>query len=283
MSKKIETLPEDIYDLLDKGEHISTEANLMMLGDDIRYAVDHSLQQSKALKPIIRASSIGKACDRQQWYDLHGFEGIPLQSHTRLMFLYGHVIEALLLFLAKEAGHTVEREQEEVEVYGIKGHIDAVIDGVVVDVKSTSPRSFDKFKDGTLATDDPFGYVKQIDFYKLGLDERGGFLAMDKQNGHLCWYEVKGIPTGVEKRIKTLKRLEKEDTPEPERVGKYVDVPDGKSGNRTLCVECKYCSHKLSCWADANDGKGLRVFMYSSGPKFLTEVAKLPKVDEVVL
>ncbi len=283
MSKKIETIVEDIYDVLDTSEHVCNEDHLANLGLDVKHAVRQSLAQSNEGRPTIRASGIGKACDRQQWYDLHGFEGLPLQSHTRLMFLYGHVIEALLLFLAREAGHKVERQQEAVEVDGITGHIDAVIDGVVVDAKSASPRSFQKFKDGSLKTDDPFGYMKQIDFYKQALGMRGGFLAMDKQFGHLAWMEVKGHgTTHVNERIAELKVLAKKDTPEPTRDGAYAPVPMGKSGNMTLCTQCKYCSHKFNCHADANGGKGLRAFMYSSGPVFLSDVKNLPKVVEVV-
>ncbi len=281
MSKKIETLVEDIYDVLDESEHMSEGDNLQRLGDDVMEAVEASLAQSNEARPTIRASGIGKACDRQQWYGLQGFEGLPLQSNTRLMFLYGHVIEALLLFLAREAGHKVERQQETVEVDGIKGHIDAVIDGVVVDAKSASPRSFEKFRDGTLDKDDPFGYIKQIEFYKQGLGMRGGFLAMDKQFGHLAWFEPKDSG-GVSPRIAELKVLSDPACVEPARAAMYSPVPMGKSGNMTLCTECKYCSHKFNCWADANSGKGLRAFLYSNGPVFLTTVTNPPKVEEVL-
>ena len=204
-----------------------------------------------------------------------------MQSKPRWMFPYGNVIEGLLLFRAREAGHKGERQQEEVVVDGIKGHIDAVIDGVVVDAKSTSPRSFDKFADGTLATDDPFGYMKQIGFYKKGLNMRGGFLAMDKQFGKLAWMESHEDTSSISPRIAELKELAKDETKEPARTSAYDPVAFGKSGNMTLCTQCKYCSHKFNCYADANGGKGLRAFMYSSGPVFLTSVRNLPKVDEV--
>ena len=44
---------------------------------------------------------------------------------------------------------------------------------------------------------------------------------------------------------------------------------------------CVYCRHKFVCHADANDGKGLRVFKYSKKLEYLTNVAKLPRVREV--
>lgn len=280
MSKKIETLVEDIYELLDTSAYAANPKNLEDLGRGVASAIGLSMAQDNTRPPTIRASGIGKACDRQQWYDLKGFEGLPLQPNTRLMFMYGHIVEALLLFLAKEAGHHVGAEQAEVKVGGIKGHIDAIIDGVVVDVKSASTRSFEKFQDGTLKDDDPFGYMKQIGFYSEGLGMRGGFLAMDKQYGHITWLEVPAQPS-VRPRIRELQEIEKmEDT--PVRSMHYNPKPLGKGGNMTLCTECKYCSHKIHCWTDANEGKGLRAFMYSNGPVFLTTVKSLPKVDEIL-
>jgi hypothetical protein len=62
----------------------------------------------------------------------------------------------------------------------------------------------------------------------------------------------------------------------------YDDIPDGVSGNRKLAIGCLYCSHKRTCWSDANQGKGLRVFQYAKGHRFLTNVAKEPNVDEVL-
>ena len=43
--------------------------------------------------------------------------------------------------------------------------MDCKIDGVVTDVKSVSTFGFKKFKDGSMALDDPFGYVAQIKGY----------------------------------------------------------------------------------------------------------------------
>ena len=48
-----------------------------------------------------------------------------------------------------------------------------------------------------------------------------------------------------------------------------------------LAKGCVYCRHKFECHADANDGKGLRVFKYSTGYRYLTQVPKPPNVIEV--
>lgn len=226
-------------------------------------------------------SNLGKP-DRQLWYEFHD-DGSKetLEPHTLLKFLIGDIYESVLLFLAKAAGHEVTQEQAEVEINGIKGHIDAVIDGHVVDVKSASTYAFKKFKYGTLADDDPFGYIDQIGGYSTALGLPGAFLAGDKQNGHICLLQVPQQETEglrIEERIEHLKEVVVS-SEEPERC--YDPVPDGLSGNLALAVGCSYCPHKFRCWADANGGVGVRTFLYSGGPKHLVEVVKEPKVPEL--
>ena len=80
-------------------------------------------------------------------------------------------------------------------------------------------------------------------------------------------------------RVKHLKKIIEQDTP-PDRC--YGDLPDGVSGNRKLAVGCIYCSHKRECWSDANQGKGLRLFKYAKGTRFLSTVAKVPDVEEII-
>lgn len=198
-------------------------------------------------------------------------------SKTYFKFLYGDVIEALLLFLAKEAGHSVEQQQAEVEVEGVKGHIDAIIDGVLVDVKSASSYGYKKFKDQTVTEDDPFGYVQQLSGYAhvLTPNEPAAWVAMDKVAGSLC---VSPLSSSVIAdndplpRINHLKEVIASEDP-PERC--HSPIPEGKSGNLRLGTACSYCPFKKRCYP------ALRTFLYSSGPKFLTHVVKEPDVTEV--
>jgi hypothetical protein len=196
-------------------------------------------------------------------------------------FLYGDCIELLLLFLAAEAGHTVERQQEGLEVDGVKGHIDAVIDGVLVDSKSASRFAFPKFIDGTFVFDDPFGYIPQLSAYAHAAKvDKAGFLVACKDTGDICYAPLDNAyisGNDPEGRIASLRNTIASDIPPPRC---YDDQPEGKSGNRRLGVGCSYCPAKEECWKDANGGKGLRKFYYSGGPKWLTVVKKEPKVDE---
>lgn len=253
-------------------------------GDDLANVVSDRLQSAGTPRvATLRMSNLGKP-DRQLWYEFHPDEANPkeeLEPHTLLKFLIGDLYECVLLFLARVAGHDVSQEQAEVEIDGIKGHIDAVIDGTVVDVKSASTYAFKKFKNGTLADDDPFGYIDQMAGYTTALDLPGAFLAGDKQNGHIALLKIDPQETEgvrVSERIAHLKDTVVEETP-PERC--YEPVPDGLSGNMALAIGCSYCPHKFRCWGDANNGVGVRTFLYSTGPKHLVEVVKEPKVPEL--
>jgi hypothetical protein len=226
-------------------------------------------------------SNLGRP-DRQLWYEIRGGGGKEsLEPHVRLKFLIGDLWESVLLFLAGEAGHEVSHEQAEVVVDDIVGHIDAVIDGTVVDVKSASTHAFKKFKEGSLADDDPFGYIEQIAGYATAFDTDGAFLAGDKQNGHITLHrvpkdEIDAID--IKGRIKHIKAVVASDEI-PDRC--YAPVEEGKSGNLRLSVGCSYCPFKERCWADANDGVGLRTFIYAKGPVHFTHIEKEPNVFEV--
>jgi len=224
-------------------------------------------------------SNIGKGA-RQLWYDKRYGKEEELEGHTLIKFIFGDIAEQLLLFLAEVGGHSVSHRQAEVVLDGIKGHIDADIDGVTVDVKSASSYAFKKFQDGSLAENDSFGYIEQIAGYAKARDTAGAFLAVDKQSGHIAYLPFTKEELGVfkvEDRIKYIKETINQTT-EPERC--YPDEKMGESGNRKLGVVCSYCSHKNRCWADSNGGVGLRQFIYSSGPVWLTNVAVEPKVFE---
>jgi len=277
-------LVADIYELFDDSQHHEpSEENLATLGQNIMDIVRLRLAKRDEEREALRFSSLGKK-DRQLWYMAHAKdEAEPMSAKTLFKFLYGDVIEQLLLFLAREAGHNVERCQEEIEVGGVKGHIDAVIDGVVVDVKSASPYSFKKFKDGTLFNDDPFGYIGQISGYSETLTPGQGaaFLVADKVHGDIGLMKISGEVTAQykpEPRIEHLKEVLASPEP-PERC--YEDEKDGESGNRKLGLNCSYCAHRFHCWKDANNGKGLRTFLYYNGPRHLTNVAKEPNVPEL--
>ena len=225
-------------------------------------------------------SQIGKK-DRMLWYDIKSdIKPTDINGSTKIKFIYGHMLESLLMLLTQLAGHKITENQKEVTVEGIKGHKDCRIDGMLVDIKSASPYAFKKFKDNTLHTDDPFGYIAQISGYaEEGKDTEAAFFAVDKSSGELALCNVDSIHMiNAPDRIRHLKNVIASDI-KPERC--YPDEADGKSGNKKLSIGCAYCPYKKDCWSDANNGMGLRTFKYANGNRYLTQVHKIPDVEEI--
>ena len=225
-------------------------------------------------------SVIGRPA-RQLWYDNHIERKQEIHDpSTQLKFLYGHVLEHLLLFLVEVSGHTVTAQQKKVKVEDVNGHMDCKIDGEVVDVKSASAMSFKKFKNGTLYEDDPFGYIAQLAGYEHNEGTtNGGLLAVNKSSGEIALFRPDELmKPNAKDLINNLKeKLTKNEPPEK----CYQPIPHDKTGNLKLPVGCVYCSHKFICHADSNDGDGLRVFKYANSNVFMTKVVNQPKVEEI--
>jgi|TARA_R100001460_G_scaffold2426_1_gene7900 hypothetical protein len=281
--KNIDTIVEDIYSLFEKKNEELTEKEVDKCIDDfassVKVHVKDFLKQMPQDKPRLRLSTIGRP-DRQLWYDFKKPHNEPLAPSTRIKFLYGYILEELLIMLASISGHKVTQQQKQVEVEGVKGHQDCFIDGVLVDCKSASGIGYSKFKYNNLSNNDPFGYLPQISAYAEGngVDE-AGFLVINKSTGEICYTKVHSLEMiNAKDRVKKIKKVVNSDIP-PDKC--YSAVPDGKSGNYKLNTACMYCNYKFDCWSDSNDGKGLRVFNYSTGKRYFTQVEKEPNVEEV--
>ena len=277
-----ETLIKDIYDLLEN-KKVSKDVNIDFLihefGESMKKIMKRQLSDWKPDRRTIRLSNVGKT-PLQLWHLMKGTESEKMTPSTLLKFMYGHIIEEMLLFLVKASGHKVTDEQKRCEVAGVIGHMDGRIDGTLMDVKSTSSYSFKKFKDGSLVDNDSFGYIDQLKAYaKSEGDTKIAWLAMDKQNGHLTWLEYDlettdhpKLKEDIEEKILNLKKVLESDTA-PDLC--YDSVEDGKSGNQKLSMECSYCQYKKTCWPE------LRTFLYYNGPKHLIKVVNEPKVPEI--
>ena len=285
MTKNISTLVKDIYTELETrgGWDQAITEYFVELMRDFSVTRMQQTEEEERRGGTLRLSQMGSPCDRKLWYSINQpSEGSGFSGSTLLKFKYGDIIEALVLSLAKAAGHDVQGEQDVLFVEGIKGHRDAVIDGVTVDVKSASSYAFKKFSSGNLREDDPFGYISQLSSYVYAGREHevdshpslGAFLVIDKQNGTLCldMYDFgPELDTKVEE-FNQKKEMVAQPNP-PERT--FSDEPDGKSGNRKLGVNCSYCDYRSVCWPN------VRTFLYSGKPRFLTEVVREPAVLEV--
>lgn len=275
-TKDFSTLIFDVYKLFDGADLSDTiEKFSKELGETLK---EKFKRNGEERIPKLYLSNLGKPL-RQLYYDLKGFKGEPLSAATKTKFLYGDLIEALFMYLASASGHEVTHQQKRVEIDGVSGKIDGYIDGVLVDVKSCSSRSFEKFKLGKLASDDPFGYVDQLTGYKKALGEqRAAFIAIDKVSGEICVYELPEIEYDLHKKIADVKQAISSTVEPPRCYPDKAPTKDDKSGNRILAVGCGYCAHRFHCWRDSNDGEGLKVRWYSTGPKHFTVLKKEPKL-----
>jgi len=283
--KHISTLASDIKHLISEisnGKPANmTEENMDVFLKNIKEAMlawnTPPVRTDKEGK--LRMSVLGKPA-RQLWYDKHSPKDRKDEdAGLNLKFLYGHIIEHLVLYLAELAGHKIEDQQKKVEIDGVTGHIDSKIDGEICDVKSASPFSFKKFQSGEIVGDDPFGYHAQLSGYETAMGTKaGGFLVVDKSSGDICFYKPEDMAKpNVKSLIKNLKTTLQQDTP-PE---KCYEFKTEKNGNKTLATGCMFCPHKWECHADAHDGKGLRVFKYSNKNVMLADVVKQPLVEEI--
>ena len=280
--KTIKTLVKDMYKTLEgKGEW--NEIRSKTLADGISVLSNQRFSKPQEPRGYLSLSSIGTPCKRKLWYKVNkSGEGESLTPNTLLKFFYGDMIEELILELAKASGHDIKGQQDRLNVHGIKGHRDAVIDGMTVDVKSCSTYAFKKFKEGKLRDDDPFGYISQLSSYVYaGKDDplvtdktHGAFLAIDKVSGEIC-LDVHDFTEDLktkEEEMLAAKELVAGDIP----TDRIQPVPASKaSPNTKLDKSCQFCEYKKACWPN------LRMFKYSYGIEYLVHVEKEPKVEEV--
>lgn len=275
--KKIYNLVDDIYKVLETREPsvkhpYSVDQIIEEFGESMKEML-LSVITKREDKRTLRMSNIGKT-DRYLWLLHRGYEQEKMAPHVLMKFLYGHATEELVLALVKLAGHEVTNQQKEAEVNGIKGSMDCCIDGTLIDVKTASSFGFKKFKEGSVRNDDPFGYLAQLQGYAASLGKsEGGWLAIDKVSGHLALHiENFTYDKPIEERIDELKEI-MEAPMLPEQC--HPLSPDGKSGNTKLAMGCSYCVFKKECFPQ------LKVFKYSTGPRFLVDIVNYPKVPEI--
>lgn len=273
--KSIYTLKQDIYDLVSSKGGWASEELTRDLGLDIARRMHGSLNDAHV--PRLRLSKLGDECPCALWHSIRKPElAEKLPAPAVIKYTYGHAIEALIISLTKASGHKVEGEQDELNVDGVLGHRDCVIDGFVVDVKSTTSIGFEKFQNQTLAQDDPFGYLTQLDAYICGSAndplvtqrDRGFILAVDKNLGKVALYEhrYRGDEQ-IYSRIRDYKRIIA--LPQPPKC-ECTTIPEGKSGNIKLDTKASYSAYKWQCFPR------LRCFLYANGPVYLSHVAKRP-------
>lgn len=274
--KTIDTLVPDIY------KFISGEVPAATTNNNVSVSYDKWLSPRSSVreKNILYFSEVGDPCPRRLWYKYNSPEiAEKHDGNTLLKFFYGDILEELVLNVAEDAGHSVTSKQERVlydvgNGWYVRGRIDAIIDGVVVDVKSTTKYGEEKFKNNL--REDPFGYYQQLNGYASTLNhDNAGFVTIQKELGHINYY-----PIEVNKALFKLQvdhAVEAVSLATPDSIPRLDPVPASKtSKNSKLCTSCGYCPYKKQCWPE------MRTFLYASGPEFLVNVVDVPRVQEIV-
>lgn len=123
-------------------------------------------------EPYLRVSSLGKPAVLQALNLLgHG----KLTDHTtklRHIFFTGDVFESYVVAYMRFMGWSVQRQQEELDFMGVKGHIDGVLNipgygSALLEFKTMSQNYFSAF---TKAPNDNRGYITQLAIYSHCLD-----------------------------------------------------------------------------------------------------------------
>jgi hypothetical protein len=201
----------------------------------------------------LRLSGMGKSLLTLQCEKL-GLEKDPREEpYLMLKFMFGDMIESLVITLLEESGIEIQEEQEGVTLEledgtKIKGTLDIVIDGRVYDIKTASPYAFEKFKKSleTLEANDSFGYCTQLAAYaKAGGYNPGGWIVVNKSTAEVCICDASELD--VDKYIESVegKVAILEHTNEIDDVYKgipYYLVED--TGRKYLNKDLKYFDYK---------------------------------------
>jgi len=277
--KNISTLVEDIHSRLNDAIDLPTPLDM---ATDIAMNYKRQLsprEEKKRDEKTLYFSEMSDPCVRKMWYKYHRPDlGEALSPVTRIKFIYGDMLESLVLQLARDAGHSVTNEQEVVEYvhadsgWRVRGRLDAIIDNVVVDVKSVTKFSQMKFDDGL--KDDPFGYYGQLNGYATVLKSPNmGFLTIQKELGHISYYPFTQDTNDFAHTFARARHAVDRDQAIDE---KLPTLPQSKtSKNEKLCSTCGYCPYKKECFPE------VRAFSYAGKVEWLTKVVDVPRVPEI--
>ena len=279
-NKTIDTLVEDCDELFTKNTELSDEL-LDWAAQEFREILKTRFASYGEERDTgLRMSQVGK--ELRLLYLESKDKPKQFPPHMKRLFLYGDIIEILMLLMAKAAGHKVSHEQHEVSLNGVVGHIDCLIDDWLVDAKSTSRRGLDKFSKGTIKQgDDPYGYIGQIGGYaqsdELKDNIKGiAFFAMEKELGHMTTLKIPKmyIPNMSDKIDDIRETIENDELPEKCKGSDPVPAST-TSPNMKVGSACTFCNYKFFCWPN------LRAFKYSNKIEYLTEVHSEPRVEEI--
>lgn len=218
---------------------------------DVAILARHSFQRQFGIReehPItMRLSSLGK-CMRQQAYRLLGFEenGKEIDARAKMVFFMGDLTELAIVQLARAAGCNITdfgMNQKTVEIEGIQGHPDGIIDGdTLLEVKSMSSFSFQAFQDQQI--DEGYRYQCNAYMHALGLSQTC-IVGLNKDAGVLHEWIINKDQTIVDdiiRRIGELRAVTRDSLPRQ---------PYSPNEKGFLPWQCLYCGFWKTCRPNA--------------------------------
>ena len=149
-------------------------------------------------RKYIGASSIGRQCNREIWYNFNGYEGDAPPAQIKKTFDVGTKLESLLLDYLELAGFNIVRPTVENKHLHVKdtdvdifqGHMDGLIllkgEGPsVLEIKTARNSSFERFKNHGLKIWSEAYYAQLQSYMGMSGYEKGVLLAMNKDTSDL--------------------------------------------------------------------------------------------------
>ena len=249
----------------------------------------------------LRMSNIGKDLRQLHLDKLYGEAEVSPQA--KLNFIFGDIIEALIMTLLKTAGVEFigESGEAKLNISGeeLKGEYDAIYkdqitgDNYLIDIKSASPYSFDnKFKDyETLKDGDSFGYRLQGFGYDAAQKDTQstcfkGWFVVNKVNGEFKFVEVPEdiYPVEWNEAIRDIAEVVehfRDDKPLPPCPGVKKELWRGKETGEVILADgpkepCRWCKRKDKCHPEGELRKspGVKWYTYLDKDKEITYVDK---------
>lgn len=214
----------------------------------------------------IRMSNAGK-CARAMAYQLHGFQGEPLNARARMVFRLGDLVEQDLVDACAKCANLVNHQEKvSVTIAGkeIHGHIDAELPAendrpdMTVDFKSISEYGFKRAEKGEV----DHAYICQAHCYMKAKNQKQFlFVYYCKNTSHLAEVVVHwddAIWEEIVNRFTSVFNSTKENLPAKE-FGPIVKTDKKGKTTEKLDWRCSYCAYARICWPDYEltfDGNG---------------------------
>jgi hypothetical protein len=162
----------------------------------------------------IGASSIGKPCLRQIWYEYNGIKKNKLEPTKQITFQIGKELEKMILDYLKKSGIIIVCQGKfysDATVLSLQGHVDGIIilnneEKAILEIKTAKESSFNRFvKHGLKEWSEQY-YCQLQTYMGMSKINRGVLLAINKNSSEIHEEWIDFDPEIYEKiKLKALK------------------------------------------------------------------------------